>query len=143
MNNVLVAKSFDTWDVQDKKHFTFVFGGNSPVGLRVGGITQSSSVDGVVSNFKIYNYCKTNFSGALENIEEENVNDLFKASQFIEISNNNLTFFKVGSPNLPLLYEEVQSGESAKVYVKTVIPKGLTGKEIRTPNLVVSWNVAV
>ena len=143
MNNVLVAKSFNTWDVQDKKHFTFIFGGNSPVGLRVGGVIQSSSVDGVVSNFKIYNYCKTDFSGALQNIEEGNVNNLFKTSELIEISNNNLTFFKVGSPNLPLLYEEVQSGETAKVYVKTIIPEGLTGKEKRTPNLIVSWNVAV
>ena len=143
MNNVLVAKSFDTWDIQDKKHFSFIFGGNSPIGLRVGGVTQSSSVDGVVSNFKIYNYCKTNFSGAMQNIEEGNVSQLFKASELIEISNNNLTFFKVGSPNLPLLYEEVPSGDSIKVYVRAVIPEGLTGKEKRTPNLIVSWNVAV
>ena len=143
MNNVLVAKSFDVWSIQDKKHFNFIFGGNSPIGLRMGEVIQSSSVDGVVSNFKIYNYCKTDFSDALENSEEENVNSLFKTSELIEISKNNLTFFKVGSPNLPLLYEEVPFGDSIKVYVRTVIPKGLTGKEKRTPNLIVSWNVAV
>jgi hypothetical protein len=26
MNNVLVAKSFDVWDIQDQKHFNFIFG---------------------------------------------------------------------------------------------------------------------
>ena len=39
----------------------------------MGEVIQSSSVDGVVSNFKIYNYCKTDFLDATTNTEEEKV----------------------------------------------------------------------
>ena len=50
----------DVIALNDNKHFNFVFGGKGPLGLKVAQTQETGSVDGVISNFKIYNYCKPN-----------------------------------------------------------------------------------
>lgn len=66
INNVLVAKSIETWTIKDAKHFYFIFGGQGLLIQKMGsGVTNTSAVDAVISNLKIYNYCKLNFEDFL------------------------------------------------------------------------------
>ena len=141
-NGLLVFKSVDTWDVFDNKHFTFILGGAAPLNLKYGTYIATSSVDAVVSDFKIYNYCKTDFFKSARN-EIDLADKLIKPSNFIELSKDNLTFYKIREKGLPLVYENVAPGTSVPVYVRTNIPNGLTGKEIRTAGLKVFWDIAV
>ncbi len=142
INGYLMFKSTETWEVQDNKHFVFVLGGTAPLNVKVGSYIETSSVDAVLSDFKIYNYCKTDFFKSMRN-EVDLADKLIKPSNFIELSKDNLTYYKIRDSGLPLVYENVAPGTSVPVYVRTSIPKGLTGKELRTAGLKVAWDIAV
>ena len=143
-NNGLVAKSIRTWNITDRKHFNFIFGGkNLLIQKRQGSITRASAVDGVVSNLKIYNYCKTDFSDSIGSSEITDKVVLTKPSELIEISKDNLIFYNIDSSELPFKYEDVLQEEIIPIYVRTSIPKGLSGKEIRTANLLGQWDIGV
>ncbi|MCK4527880.1 hypothetical protein KAW18_10955, partial [candidate division WOR-3 bacterium] len=97
VNSVLIAKSTTKWKVGDEKHFHFVFGGQNLLVQKMQGfIPKSSSVDGVISNIKIHNYCKTDFRGSIRSADIEDEILLTKPSDLIEISKDNVTFYKVG-----------------------------------------------
>ena len=143
-NNGLVAKSTIPWRVSDRKHFNFMFGGQSLLTQKMqGGNTRSSSVDAVVSNLKIYNYCKIDFSDSMRMVEIVDKSVLVKPSELIEISKDNLTFYKIGDNGLPFYYKNILQNDSVIIYVKTNIPKGLNGKEIRTAHLLGQWDIGV
>jgi len=143
VNNVLMAKSTQTWDLLDNKYFKFLLGGKGLLALKENTYsTDTYSMSAVVSDLKIYNYCKLDFSDSIGGAEVERA-DLIKPSELIEISKDNLTFYKVGDNNLPLLYDFVPVGDSVPVYVRTSLPKGLTGKEQRTAALVAEWDITV
>ena len=146
INNVLVAKSTDVWSIKDTKHFNFIFGGQGLLFHRmVGTISDVSAVDAVISNLKIFNYCKTNFDDSLNNNEDlENVGgSLIQPCELIEISSDNVTFHKIGSVGLPFVFREIEAGTSIPIYVRTNIPKKLIGKEKRTAGVVGSWDIGV
>jgi len=146
INNTLVAKSTETWAIQDAKHFYFIFGGQGLVVQKMGsGITDTSAVDAVISNLKIYNYCKLDFEDSLnntENLESSNEN-IMQPNKLIEISTDNLTFHKVGSQSLPFMFDDVEPGVSIPIYIRTIILKNLTGNEKRTATVIGSWDVGV
>jgi hypothetical protein len=140
----LVSKTTDTWEVRDSKHFNFMLGGKNLYFVKMGdSVYDSSSVDGVVSNLKIYNYCKTDFDDSLNNYEEIGEKSIVKPSNFIEISRDNVTFYKVGDTNLPLIFSSVVNNQVVPIYVRTSIPDGLTGREARKSAIVASWDVTV
>ncbi len=141
-NNSLMAKSNIAWNVYDNKHFQFVLGGQGPLSLRTDGWTVTSSVDAVVCNLKIYNYCKTNFESSIFN-RVDGADALIKPSNLIEISKNNLTYYKVGDSSLPLKFEAVSADAVTSIYVRTDVPSSLVGKEKRTSNLLVYWDMAI
>jgi hypothetical protein len=144
INNLLIAKSFIKWKVTDEKHFNFIFGGQGLLAQKLQGVVPiSSSVDGVISNIKIHNYCKTDFSESMESANIEGEILLTKPSELIEISKDNLTFYRVGDAELPFYFKNVLSNEVVPVYVRTIIPKGLTGKEKRTAELLGQWDIGV
>ena len=143
IDNVLIAKTAETWDISDNKYFKFIFGGKALLALKEESFTaETHSVDGVVGNLKVYNYCKTDFSDVL-NTEEVDVVKLKKPSELIEISKDNLTFYRVGSGNLPLSFSMVAPGTVVPVYVRPILTRGLTGAEKRTASLIVEWDVTV
>ena len=144
VNSVLIAKSTIIWKVSDEKHFNFIFGGQSLLMQKMQGfIPKSSSVDGVISNIKIHNYCKTDFRDSIRSADIEGDILLTKPSDLIEISKNNVTFYGVGDEELPFYFKNVPSNEVVPVYVKTTIPKGLTGKEKRTAEILGQWDIGV
>jgi len=142
INNVLIFKTTSTWEIGDNKHFSFIFGGKGSLSVKSGGYVETSGVDAVISDLKIYNYCKTDFlESALDN--EDAADKLIKPSNFIEISKDNLTYYSVGDTALPLTFSGIAADVSVPVYVRTTLPAGLTGKESRTSGLLIYWDVAV
>jgi hypothetical protein len=142
VNNHLIFKTTDTWQVYDNKHFSFILGGKGSLNLKADTLVTTSSVDAVISDFKIFNYCKTDFRQSM--LDNEDMADLvIKPSNFIEISKDNLTFYKVRDPELPLKYPTVPAGDSASVYVRTVLPNNMSGFENRTAGLLMYWDISV
>jgi hypothetical protein len=144
LNNVLVAKIHNKWTVSDKKHFTFLFGGPSPLLKKASDYDYySSAVDGVLSRLRIFNYCKTNFDDSIRNDESLAQRSLTKPNEFVEISKDNLTFYRIGSDQLPFFFEDVPAGETVPVWVKLNLPRNLTGREKRTAKILGSWDIGV
>ena len=67
---------------------------------------------------------------------------MINPSEMLEISDN-VTYYKVGAPELPLFFEKVSPGTTIPIYVRSIVPKGLTGKEKRTSGIVASWEIGV
>mgnify|MGYP001224174190 CR=1 FL=1 len=146
IDNVLVAKTSNVWAIKDSKHFYFIFGGQGLLNQKMSsGVTTTSAVDAVISNLKIYNYCKTNFEDSLNNTEniDNSTGSFLQPNKLIEISSDNLTFYKVGSADLPFIFDDVTPNTSIPIYVRTIIPKTLIGKEKRTAAIIGSWDVGV
>ena len=146
INNVIVAKSTSTWTVSDDKHFYFIFGGQGLLMQKMQSFNvKSSAVDGVVSNLKVHNYCKTDFTDSVGGYDElsDTGGTLLSPSKFIAISTDNVTFHRVGSDALPFYFEKVADGSTIPIYVKVELPDGLTGYEKRTSGVVGSWDIGV
>jgi hypothetical protein len=145
INNQLIGMSFDTWNVLDSKLFKFTFGGQGMLALKEFDASfHASAVDGVVSELKMYNYCKTNFYKSLMKLPDDEKGDtLIKPSKFIEISSDNLTFYKVGAAQLPFVFNQVPPGGIIPIYYRTVLPKELSGAEKRTSAILASWDIGV
>jgi len=109
----------------------------TPVGTQP--LTNTQSCWALLENIKIYNYPKTDFSDRLSpNLTQ---NQLIQPSQLIQVSLDNVNFYNIGSTNLPLVQRGILNGKSATIYVRTNIPKGLTGRESRDASLLVRWKV--
>jgi hypothetical protein len=144
INGDLSAKVADPWVVKDGKFFSFVLGGKSILSARLDAVNkEATSVDGVISNFKIYNYCKTVFDRTLYAGTEYVVDTLIKPSELIEISKDNVTFYTVEDENLPFEFELVPPATTIPIYVRSNIPNTLTGEELRTAALLVQWDIGV
>jgi hypothetical protein len=145
INNHLMAKHTLTWKIYDNKLFKFIFGGQGLLSVKEGDATyKSSSLDSVISNLKIYSFCKLDFADSIANISDDfRVENIAKPSELIEISKDNVTFYKVGDPDLPFFFYKVPPGTVVPIYVKTDLPLNLTGAEKRTSAVVASWDVGV
>ena len=144
INNSLVATNYDTWSYTDEKLFKFTLGGKAPlVFIEHSSSLKTTSVDGVISNLRMYNYCKSDFTDSMNNTFAEYSGDLLLPAKMIEISQDNVTYYKIGDRELPFFYEKVPAGDSVEVYVRSIIPDGLTGKEDRTAGIITSWDIGV
>jgi hypothetical protein len=144
INNILVTKIVSPWVLGDNKHCKFTIGGQSPMAIKESSPSMdSSSISGIISDFKIYNYCKTDFYDSINNIPDVYKDVLVKPSELISISKDNLTYYNVGDDGIPFLFEKVPNGNSVPIYVKSNIPKGLTYKEKRTSGLIIQWDIGV
>ena len=144
INNGLVATNYVTWDYTDEKLFKFTVGGKAPLSLiEHSGSLETTSIDGVMSNLRIYNYCKVDFTDSMNNTFTDASSDLLLPAKMIELSQNNLTYYKIGDMNLPFFYKKVPAGNTIQFYVRSIIPDDLTGKEDRTAGIVTSWDIGV
>jgi len=57
----------------------------------------------------------------------------------IQISLDNVNFEAVGSENLPLVQKNVKDNEGVTLFVRTDIPRDLTGDENRDASVLVRW----
>ena len=81
---------------------------------------------------------------SMENLSDESrLTDPFLPSKLIEISDDNVTFYKVGAAQLPFRFKEVPEDDTVPIYVRSIVPAEITGYERRTSGLYVSWDVGV
>lgn len=140
INGFLIGISSQTWEINDAKKFKFLVGGKSIHAVKEA--YEASSIDSVISNLKLYNYCKTNFDDSLGNYEIDR-ESLLHPNNLIQISKNNVTFYNIGDTNLPLVYDGVANGDSVTLYVRSSIPDYMTGDESRTAYISASWFITV
>jgi len=140
LNGQCYAKLTETWEYKDGKSFNFIIGGNGIMANRIG--LSGGSADAVIGSLKLYNYCKTDFASDLYATSEDQI-DICKASDLIEISKDNVTFYKVGSSELPFKFDLVQDGATVPIFVRSILPHNLTGAESRTAGIIVQWDVGV
>lgn len=98
---------------------------------------NTSSAWALLENIKIYNYAKTNFSDI--NNRDLNRAQLIKPSDMLQISLDNIDFYSSGSDQLPLVVPNVPPGGDATIYMRSNIPKDITGDENRDASLLVRW----
>lgn len=143
-NGQLITKSRNKWTISDNKYIKFMLGGKAVMAPKDDSFTADTySMSAVVSNLKIYNYCKTDFTDSLTNELKDQEKSLIGPSNYIELSKDNLTFYKVGDFNLPLFFEMVPAGDLVPVYVRTSLPEGLTSKEQRSAAVVGEWDISI
>jgi len=99
--------------------------------------TNTASTWALLENIKIYNYAKTDFSDRFD--RDLLRSQLLKPSDMIEISLDNVNFHSSGSDDLPLVSLGVEDGEEATIYIRSNIPKDITGNENRDASLLVRW----
>jgi hypothetical protein len=98
---------------------------------------NTASVWALMENLKIYNYAKTDFSDI--NSPDLERTQLITPSQLLEISTDGINFEGIGSSNLPLVVGGVPSGESTTIFLRSNLPRNLTGDENRDASLLVRW----
>ena len=98
---------------------------------------NTASCWALIENLKMYNYAKTDFSDRLD--RDIKRTQLLTPSEMIEISLDNSTFVGVGSEQLPLVVQDVPDGITVTIYVRTILPRDLTGQEKRDASLLVRW----
>ena len=145
INGVNLFTSFDTWEYEDDKFFNFILGGTGPFGAFVDLSSFPKSISSILSQVKVYGYAKTDFYKDMRDFEGLYVEGV-ATSDLIEISKDNVTFYNVDSPYLPLVFEQVPSGDSISVYVRVVLPEEIrfvTTIATRTVKLLTQWDIGV
>jgi len=148
-NGKEVYSSKVQWQSHNNKGITLFISGPSPyyalyselvvsAGSTPIFVGNNSSVGGIISDFTIYNYPKNDFSDYLTQFSLADTS-LVSADEMIEISADNINFYGVKSGHLPLRLGAVAPGEDGIVFVRTIIPKNITGKEVRTTGLICQW----
>lgn len=143
INGVEVAKHYEKWIVADSKHMKFILGGQSFMAVKDAYTDASSeSLDAVISDLRIYDICKTDFSDSINGVEQCGTSSSLNHSPLIEISRDNINFYSAGDVNLPLEYNGVRENEEVSVFVRTNFDKSHRNNK-RTNNLMVIWDIPV
>lgn len=135
IDGILTAVSRITWEVEDTKSVNIRFGGSNTQ-LAYHADCYGS---GIFDNIKIYNYCKTNFDINTEGVDKDIT---YTPNSFVEISDNNVDFYGVGSSQLPLTFLQVLAGSSRTIYVRTNKDEHFKQSK-KTGSLIVSWLTTV
>lgn len=100
---------------------------------------NTASTWGLIENIRIYNYPRSDFSDI--NLQDPVRNQLLTPSEMIEISISGTldSFVELGSSQLPLVVRNISAGNGVTVYIRTILPKNLTGDESRDASLLVRW----
>ena len=135
INGKLLYTSDVQWEVSDTKSVNIkIGGGNTQLSY-----AHDSYGAGVFDNIKIYSYAKSNFSINTEGIETDIV---YTPNDFLEISSDNINFYGIGSDQLPLIFEQVPSGDKKTVYIRS--NKDYRFKQSKkTADLIVNWLTTV
>lgn len=135
INNNIEFVSDVTWDIGDTKLSFLKLGGGMS---QTTGI-QDSFTNFIIGNVKIYNYCKSTFSLEKESSEFEVI---YSPENFVEISKDDINFYGIGSENLPLVFEQVPSGDKVTIYIRANKNNNFSNKNT-TAQIVADWLITV
>ena len=135
VNGVLTLSSNSVWEVSDTKLSFFKLGG----GIAQTAQIHSNSSAFIYENLKVYNYCKDSFRPNKQDIEGDYI---YSPEHFIEISMDNITYHKLGSENLPMVFEQVPPGESRNIYVRSIKNSKFSAKN-STAQIIIDWLTTV
>lgn len=152
INGEVIFGSNQTWDAIREGGSTLMFGGE--IGQGIGATPHNetattftavptlpqentASAWALIENIKLYNYAKTDFS----DINERDLKrtQLLKPSEMLEISLDEVEWHGSGSDTLPLVVRGVPSESEGTVYIRSNIPRDITGDENRDASLLVRW----
>ena len=137
INNVLIYSGKTTWEIKDTKDLIIrLAGGNTPLAYNY----DSPSGGGVYENLKLYNYCKTTFDINKQDISTDIAYD---PNDYMEISSDNITFYNIGSAELPITFTQVPVGEKRAIYIRANKTKGNFNNSGKTGQLLISWLTTV
>jgi hypothetical protein len=137
INNVLIYNGKTTWEINDTKDLIVrLAGGNTPLAYNY----DSPSGGGVYENIKLYNYCKTDFDINKQDISTDMAYD---PNDYMEISSDNITFYNVGSAELPIIFNQVPAGDKRAIYIRANKTKGNFNNSGKTGQLLISWLTTV
>ncbi len=134
INNELVFVSRDRWRVSPSTYVTAKLGGSTVGGAYTGDVFGS----GMFENLKIYNYCKTDFNITTSS----GIDVVYEPNDFIELSEDNVTFYGIDSDQLPIRYTEVPAGEERTIYVRSNKNENFKNSR-KTGILDIKWEVSV
>jgi len=144
INGVLSFTYRETWTYEDDKFYTFIFGGTGSANATFDLPGEAKSISAVISEVKIYNYAKTDFYKDMFVYDKTDYDyEVASSSDLIEISKDNVTFYKIDDPHLPFFYEKVPNGDSVTVYSRTVLPNKISNAVSRTARLLAQWDIGV
>lgn len=135
INNELWVTSKTTWEVDDTKSAVIKLGGATAQTAHNSDTYGSAIFD----NVKIYNYCKTEFNIETEGVEKD---ISYTANEFLEVSSDNITFYGMGSTNLPIVFQAVPAGTSKTIYVRPAKNDNFA-QSPSTANILIEWLTTV
>jgi len=144
INGVSVLEINDPWFYEDDKYSTFILGGAGSANALYDNPGRHSAISAVIAHVKIYSYARTDFYKDMYDFTGELFSSVSTAD-LIEISRDNVTFYKVDDPHLPFIYRQVPDGDEVSVYVRSVIPENMMVlKDMsRTVKLLTQWYIGV
>jgi len=144
INGKLSFTYMEPWTYEDDKFYTFIFGGMGSANALFDVPGSAKSISAVISEVKIYNYAKTDFYRDMFVYSEADYDyEMASSTDLIEISKDNVTFYKVDDPHLPFFYEKVPNGGSVTVYSRTTLPNKISSAVSRTARLLTQWDIGV
>jgi hypothetical protein len=113
INGDLIVSSAHQWAVEDSKSVMLRLGGGTSV------LAYNNDTDGsaIFDNIKAYNYCKEDgFDINKENVVFDNY---ITPNHFLELSQDEVTFYSLDDGVLPFTFSGVPPGETRTVYIRT------------------------
>jgi len=67
----------------------------------------------------------------------------YDPNDYMEISSDNITFYNIGSAELPITFTQVPVGEKRAIYIRANKTKGNFNNSGKTGQLLISWLTTV
>lgn len=123
----------ETWVVDDTKSFFLKFGGALS---QINAFITNYNGCGTIDNLKLYNYCKDSFNIDSEGDKTELI---ISPNNFIEVSENNIDFYGIGSSSLPIVFKNVLVDETKIIYVRANKSENFKNSIKKTADLMIEW----
>lgn len=144
LNGVPIFDLKDTWEYMDDKFFTLIIGGTGSSNAFMNE-PNPKSISAVIGEVKVFGYAKEDFYKDLFDFSGNIIQPLVE-SDLIEISKDNVTFYKVDSSELPFVFKQVPAGGEISIFVRSDLTadKNLISRvRTRTAPLLAQWDIGV
>jgi hypothetical protein len=135
LNGRRVYAGTTQWTVEDTKSVNIILGGRSTQLA----LNQEGYGSGIFDNIKIYDYPKDDFDPFQEGISKDIT---YAPNEFLDISDDDVNFYGVGSDKLPLEFEQVPAGDSRTIYIRSNKNENFRQSR-KTASIIIQWVTTV